>query len=143
MVENIWEKWIPNIGVKRKYYIHSIVDNFNGLYVFLFDTDDSSKINVQFPGRVYAYRSVEELAALSYLESVNDKNGNWMASEWTFFVVQNSSYAREVAKNSYDVYSFDSLIHIAIISGESLFEIITDMLPEVEEGWTVEEIETT
>ena len=56
---------------------------------------------------------------------------------------QNSSYAREVAKNSYDVYSFDSLIHIAIISGESLFEIITDMLPEVEEGWTVEEIETT
>ena len=84
---------------------------------------------------VYAYRNRLELAALCTLDEITDKTGAFKAADWTFFVVENSIYAKEIAKESQDIYPFSQLIHFAIVGGQALFEVITDALPIITEGW--------
>lgn len=130
-----WIKWEPNISVQRKYFIRKIVDDETGLHVFCIGTENHSKIRMEFPGLVYAYRSTMELSALETIDHVVDENGYWMASEWTFFIVEESSYIDEVKNNSKGIYSDCDLIHFAVMAGESLLEVITDMPPHFVEGW--------
>lgn len=130
-----WIKWEPNISVQQKYFIKKIVDDESGLYIFLISTEDDSQICIEFPGAVYAYRSMDELSALGTMDHVVDEEGHFIASDWTFFLVEKSSYAEEIKDSSKGVYSDYNLIHFAVISGESLFEVITDMLPHFIEGW--------
>ena len=134
-MENIWKAWIPNYHVEKKYFISKINDDENGLQLFLISNDYTQKICVQFPGMVYAYRNRLELAALCTLDKIEDTARAFSASDWTFFVVENSAYAKEIAKESQDIYPFSQLIHFAIVGGQALFEVITDALPIITKGW--------
>lgn len=134
-MENIWKAWIPNYHVEKKYFISKINDDENGLQLFLISNDYKEKISVQFPGMVYAYRNRLELAALCTLDKIEDKTRLFTASDWTFFIVENSTYAKEITNESQDIYSFSQLIHFAIVGGQALFEVITDVLPVITEGW--------
>lgn len=135
MAENNWKMWIPHYSLENKYFICKAVDDEDGLQLFLISNDYTKKICVQFPGMVYAYRNRLELAALCTLDEITDKNGAFKAADWTFFVVENSIYAKEIAKESQDIYPFSQLIHFAIVGGQALFEVITDALPIITEGW--------
>lgn len=134
-MENNWKAWIPNHDLEKKYFVCKTVDDEDGLHLFLISVDYKKKICVQFPGMVYAYRNRLELAALRTLDKITDKTGAFKASDWTFFVVENSTYAKEIAEESQDIYSFSQLIHFAVVAGQVLFEIITDALPILTEGW--------
>jgi len=135
MMENNWKMWIPHYSLENKYFICKAVDDEDGLQLFFISNDYTKKICVQFPGMVYAYRNRLELAALCTLDEITDKTGAFKASDWTFFVVENSIYAKEIAKESQDIYPFSQLIHFAIVGGQALFEVITDALPIITEGW--------
>lgn len=135
MAENNWKMWIPHYNLENKYFICKAVDDEDGLQLFLISNDYTKKICVQFPGMVYAYRNRLELAALCTLDEITDKTGAFKAADWTFFVVENSIYAKEIAKESQDIYPFSQLIHFAIVGGQALFEVITDALPIITEGW--------
>ena len=135
MAENNWKMWIPHYNLENKYFICKAVDDEDGLQLFLISNDYTKKICVQFPGMVYAYRNRLELAALCTLDEITDKTGAFKAADWTFFVVENSIYAKGIAKESQDIYPFSQLIHFAIVGGQALFEVITDALPIITEGW--------
>lgn len=134
IMENNWKAWIPHHDLENKYFICKVVDDEDGLQLFLISNDYTKKICVQFPGMVYAYRTRLELAALCTLDKIEDKTRGFLASDWTFFVVENSGYAKEIAKESQDIYPFSRLIHFAIVGGQALFEVITDALPIITEG---------
>lgn len=134
-MENNWKTWIPHYDLENKYFICKVVDDEDGLQLFLISNDYTKKICVQFPGMVYAYRNRLELAALCTLDKIEDKTRGFLASDWTFFVVENSAYAKEIAKESQDIYPFSRLIHFAIVGGQALFEVITDALPIITEDW--------
>lgn len=137
LMENNWKAWIPDHDLENKYFICKAIDDEDGLRLFLNSNDYGKKICVQFPGMVYAYRNRLELAALSTLDEVVDKSRAVEASNWTFFVAENSAYAREVAKESQDIYPVSQLIHFAVVGGQALFEVITDTLPVITEGWEI------
>lgn len=141
-MENDWKAWIPHHDLEKKYFISKMVDDEDGLLLFLISVDYKKKICVRFPGMVYAYRNRLELAALCTLDKIEDKTRAFTASDWTFFVVENSAYTKEIAKESQDIYSFSQLIHFAIVGGQALFEIITDVLPVITEGWEFSPKET-
>lgn len=134
MVNN-WKAWIPDQDLDNKYFVCKVVDDADGLRLFLISNDYKKKICVQFPGMVYAYRNRLELAALRTLNEVADNTGAFKVSDWTFFVVENSAYANEIAKDSQDIYPFSQLIHFAVVGGQALFEAITDTLPVIIQGW--------
>lgn len=133
-MENNWKAWVPHHDLENKYFICKVVDDEDGLQLFLISHDDTKKICVQFPGMVYAYRNRLELAALYTIDKIEDNTRAYSASDWTFFVVENSSYAKEIAKESQDIYPFSQLIHFAIVGGQALFEVITDTLPVITKG---------
>lgn len=133
-MENNWKAWIPSHDLEKKYFISKVVDDEDGLQLFLISVDYKKQICVQFPGMVYAYRNRLELAASATLDKITDETGVLTASDWTFFVVENSSCAKEIAEESQDIYPFSQLIHFAVVGGQALFEIITDALPVISEG---------
>lgn len=141
-MENGWKAWIPNQHLEKKYFISKVVDDEDGLQLFLISNDYTKKICVQFPGMVYAYRNRLELAALCTLDEIEDKARGFCASDWTFFVVENSTYAQEIATESQDIYPFSQLIHFAIVGSQALFEAITDILPVITDGWEVSSKDT-
>ena len=49
--------------------------------------------------------------------------------------MDNSSYVKEIAEESQDIYPFSQLIHFAVVGGQALFEVITDALPIITQGW--------
>lgn len=84
---------------------------------------------------VYAYRNRLELGVLSTLDKVVDKPGTVEASNWIFFVVENSDYAREIAEESQDIYPVSQLIHFVLVGGQALFEVITDTYLLLQKVW--------
>lgn len=134
-MENNWKAWMPYHDLENKYFIHKVVDDEDGLQLFLISNDYTKKICVQFPGMVYAYRNRLELAVLCTLDKIEDQTRGFWASDWTFFVVENSAYAKEIAKESQGIYPVSQLIHFAVVGGQALFEVITDALPIITEGW--------
>lgn len=94
IMENNWKAWIPHHDLENKYFICKVVDDEDGLQLFHISNDYTKKICVQFPGMVYAYRTRLELAALCTLDKIEDKTRGFLTSDWTFFVVENSAYAK-------------------------------------------------
>ena len=134
-MKEYWKKWLPTIDVARKYYITKLVENNDGLHLLLVSTDDKSKIKIEFPGYVHAHRYTEELAARSTIEAIRDERGELIASDWTFFIVENSAYARKIEVDSSEIYTASQLIHFAVVASDSLVEVITYLVPEIFHGW--------
>lgn len=133
-----WEKWSLdyNIEIKPKYFIHGILDDLNGLRVYLCDFYGDSSITILFSGFVYSYRYNEEQAILRTLSEVSAKFGRDFLSTWTFFVVHNSRYAEQIDFTSQGIYSAKDLIHFNIVDGDGVLEVITDAYPQIVEGWS-------
>lgn len=49
-MENNWKTWIPHYDLENKYFICKVVDDEDGLQLFLISNDYTKKICVQFPG---------------------------------------------------------------------------------------------
>lgn len=105
-MDNIWKVWMPDYDLENTYFISKAVDDEDRIHQFLISNDYKKKLCVQFPGMVYAYGNRLELAALATLDKIADEAGVFTVSDWTFFVVENSTYAKEVAEESQDIYPF-------------------------------------
>lgn len=137
MQTDLWTIWRPSLSIHRKYDVFQSVEDPDGLRILLSSTEDTSKITVQFPGSVYAYRSTEELAALETINQIEakERERTYLASDWTFFVVKNSSYAKQVERASRGIYPADTLIHVALVTGTHLMAVLTSLMPQIVSGW--------
>lgn len=117
-MENNWKAWIPHRDLENKYFICKIVDDEDGLQLLLISNDYTKKICVQFPGMVYAYRTRLELAALCTLDKIEDETRGFLASDWTFFVVENSAYAKRLQKNRKTYIHFHSLSILLLLEAK-------------------------
>lgn len=137
MQTDFWTIWRPSLSIHRKYDAFQSVEDTDGLKILLRSTADTSNITVQFPGFVYAYRSTVELAALETINQIEAKEGErtYLASDWTFFIVKNSSYAKQVERASQEIYPADTLIHVALVTSTHLIEVLTNVMPHIVSGW--------
>ncbi len=134
-MENIWTVWNPTNIIERKYFICKLIDDEDSIRLCLISTESSQKLTLNFPGMVYAYRSRLELAALCTINEITDESGQLDASDWTFFIIKNSTFVKEIVEDSQGIYSESQLIHFAVVAGESLIEFITDIAPTLTNGW--------
>ena len=141
-----WTIWHPQIPIHRKYDVIGLIENPDRLQILLSSIEDVSQITVQFPGFVYAYRSTVELAALETINQIKATEGKqtYTASDWTFFIVENSSYAKQIERASQGIYPASALIHFVIVAGTCLIEVLTSLMPEIVSGWNeqAQKIET-
>ena len=102
--ENIWTAWNPIDTIERKYFACKLIDDEDCIRLYLISTESSQRLTLNFPGMVYAYRSRLEIAALRTINEITDESGHLDASDWTFFIIKNSTFAKEIAEDSQGIY---------------------------------------
>lgn len=134
-MENIWTVWKPTDIMERKYEIYKFIDDGDDICLYLRSVASPQKLTLKFQGMVYAYRNRLELAALCTINEIIDENYNLDASQWTFFIVKNSTFAKSIEKESQGIYPESGLIHFAVVASDYLMEFITDAMPVLINGW--------
>lgn len=136
-MEEKWRQWHPieELDLIPKYYLHGVLDDVDGLRIFLEGFNGESPVTVQFPGYVVSYRCTEEQAAFLTLSKITGQIGCHAFSSWTFFAVENSPYIQQIAYESQGIYPAQNLMHFAIIHADGILEVITSEPPQICKGW--------
>ena len=139
-MEQYWRRWEPRceVPLANEYFINSIVDNPDGMYLFLSGVDEDSHITIQFPGRVLSYRTSDSLASLRSRMAFVDREGKPISVNELFYVVENSEYAKAVEWDSQGIYQCDRMVHFVLESPNGIFEVITELEPQICDGWVFE-----
>ena len=139
-MKQYWKIWEPScqFSLASKYYMNSVVDNPDGMYIFLSAVDAESRITIQFPGRVLSYRTSVSLAALRSRMAFVDENQLPIKEDPSFLLVENSGYSKSIEWDSQGIYCVQQLVHFVLNAEDGIFEVITESLPEIIEGWSFE-----
>lgn len=121
MKDEIWNKWIPNIELSRKYYVDKIHDE-DRLEIYL-SNDEGQSIIVIWDCIVESYICTEEVN--------RSKNYNMLTSEWTFFEIYNSKYIAWLVEESNTILDTNGLKHICIVSANSIIDVVAFEYPEI------------
>lgn len=121
MKDEIWNKWMPNKSLSRKYYVDKIFDE-DRLEIYLSD-DKGQSIIVIWDCIVESYICTEEVN--------RSKNYNRLTSEWTFFEIYNSKYIAWLVEESNIILDTNGLKHICIVSANSVIDVIAFEYPEI------------
>lgn len=121
MKGEIWNKWIPNKKLSRKYYVDKIFDE-DRLEIYLSD-DNEESIIVIWDCIVESYICTEEVN--------RSKNYNRLTSEWTFFEIYNSKYIAWLVEESNTILDTNGLKHICIVSSNFIVDVVAFEYPEI------------
>jgi hypothetical protein len=115
-------------GVNRyKYDIDSI--NLAGLLTISLSEMNNRHQAILVSDSVQAFRIVNETYWQAEFEKVKQKYGYEFIVQNTFVRVQNSSYLKYLSDISYDMLSPDKLIHIKVLGGDQILDIVSETMP--------------
>ena len=139
-MDQYWKVWEPHceFPLAKEYFINSIVDNPDGMYMFLSGADMESHITIQFPGRVLSYRTSVDLACLRSRMAFVDEKKQTIMEYVPFFFVENSAYAKSIEWDSQGIYKCEQMVHFVLDSSDGIFEVITELAPKICNGWAFE-----
>lgn len=128
-----WVKWEPIKGLSKKYYIDSVIDNFDGFNILLSDEADQHQIKVTFETLVLSYRNTDESFRLSTTGFIHENYGKTFCTEWTFFKVIHSPYVQWLSEQSYGIAeSVLPPIHFSFLAINSILDVIATCEPTFE-----------
>lgn len=135
-----WKMWVPDceFSLAPRYFMNSVVDNPDGMYIFLSAGEAESRVTIQFPGRVLAYRTSVSLAALRSRMAFVDENQLPIKEDPSFLLVENSEYAGSIEWDSQGIFNAHQLVHFVLNAEDGIFEVITELLPKIVQGWSFE-----
>lgn len=115
----------------KKYDVYRLIEDENGLRIFLCGSDLNDKIQICFPAEVCMYRNIDESYAIPITEKLYKEYGHDYIANDTLFEVQNSVFAKEVEKGSYGTIKADALFHLRIISVNFYIDVVTFKAPDI------------
>lgn len=126
-----WIRWEPIPNLENKYYVESILDNFNSLSIILASYHKQEKVIVSCESSVDAFKTTYESFRQKTIYEMSQKYGGDVLN-WTFYKVEDSSYLQWLSEESYTLTDALLFSHYALIAGESIVDIITGNEPTVE-----------
>ncbi len=128
-----WTHWKPIEGLSKKYYTDSLSRDNNKFEMVLSDSEDEyKKIRIFFDGGVQSYRSTNESFRLAIVDDLHERYGVQFYGHWTFFKVTNSSYLKWLSEQSDGISDIYNFTHFALLTADSLEDIISGKEPLVE-----------
>ena len=121
MNDEIWNRWMFNVNLSKKYYIDEISDK-DKLTIHLSD-DNEHSIIVIWDCIVESYMCTEEIN--------RNRNYNVELTEWTFFEIHNSKYIQWLIEESDNILDRNGLHHICIVGSNSIIDVIALEYPEI------------
>ncbi len=127
-----WTKWEPIPHLTEKYNLKSISDGENGTEIILFDIKNSNhKVEISFTYPVDIYRRSDEKYLLETIDQLKQQYGADFYTKWTFFKVTNSPYLQWLSEQSYNITDSTGLTHFALITTNSIVDIIDPCEPKI------------
>jgi len=127
-----WIKWIPAEGLSNKYDIDLICDKTDGFEILFTDfKNEQKKVRVEFKDSVDAYRNTDESFRVKDINSLSEQYGDDFYGSWTFFKVENSSYAQWLSEQSYGFLKASDLIHFVFIGANCILDVISTYEPKI------------
>jgi hypothetical protein len=130
-----WQRWEPISGLSEKYYVMSVEDSFTLFELRLCDVQDPTKqLRVFCHDSVDAYSCAATTARQNTLKRLAAEYGNNFCTQWTFFMVLNSSYVQQLSAQSHEFYRAQWFSHFVIIGTNMMIEMVnnTNFPPQVE-----------
>ncbi len=137
MVQNntieIWEKWIPNNNLAKKYCISNIEHNNKlGFKVRLLESQSSQKmIEIVFADSVWFYRYTDESFRQDTVAYLRANYGSKFYANWTFFKIKKSKYLKWISNESYGMYDDMDWQHFCILTDHEILDIVANYEPEI------------
>lgn len=133
MFSEIWTPWKPeNINLNGKYIIEKVhykeaITNI----IMVSACDKNKKIKVVFGNANFSYRKTNGVLMEDKLNYLKEKYGEKFYTEWSFFIVEHSSYEKWSTEETYGLFESNFFINFSIVSEHSIFDII-GCEPEIE-----------
>lgn len=112
-----WSLWTPSEKIVGTYTISSIVQNSQGLTIYLINTKQH-KVEINFDTDVALYT-----------RNPIDSHHLEASKNWSFFKIKNSSYTKWLSITSDSWSDYFNLIHFIFVDDTSIFEVICDIDP--------------
>ena len=130
MLNDQWIKWQPLPNVAKLYTLENFVFGIGKFEIVLADAfDPSKKLQIDFEYSAFAYRHTKIEFKEKTLENLRKIHGQDFL-DWTFFKVQNSSYAAWLAKQSCGINSTNDFKHFIFLTQDSILEVIDSSIGE-------------
>lgn len=122
MKSEIWNRWIPDKNLSKKYYIDEVSYKDDDLTVYLSD-DCGQRIVVVWDCIIESYTCTEE--------TNRTKRYNDETSQWTFFEIYDSKYICWLIEESCNILSARGLHHICIIGDNLVIDVVASEYPKI------------
>jgi hypothetical protein len=135
MMSEQWRKWEPIPGLEGIYDLEKLCDDLTGYEIILVHSKDKNKkIRLVWKTSVHSCTRTDKIFASKIIASIDRKYGSEFHKNWSFFSLEDSDYLKRLYEESHTLSeSFYGVIHFAIITSDSIIDIIPAYEPEV--GW--------
>lgn len=124
-MEEKWVRWTPCQNLAAKYDIDRVCNDIKSLEILLTDYyNQQDKIIVAFKDSVYSFRSCDESLRVADFADLSSKYGNDFYGNWTFFKIENSSYAKWLSNQSYEFFKKENFIHFVFMGMNSVLDVV-------------------
>ncbi len=127
-----WHKWEPIQGLAPRYDIDVVNDTVDGFCLLLSeDRTSATRIKVSFKNSVESYRVADESFRQKTLLKLSTEYGIGLLGKWTFFEVHNSSYAKWLSEESFQITDVLSLHHFVFVGCNQVVDVLSGDMPNV------------
>ena len=128
-----WIKWEPIANLAPKYDMESISDNNNELIVILSEIKNKKNIlKIIFDHSAWSFKVADESFRIKTITDLSKKYGGEFYGKWTFFKIENSKYLSWLSEESETIINDLKTTHFALITDDSLIDIIASYEPTFE-----------
>lgn len=126
-----WTRWEFAPDIAGKYDIESLISNIDGLFIRLYSSDNTRKIELAFTPCADAYRQTNESFMFNLPGELDIKYGGDFFAHWTFFKVENSEYLLWLSKQSQGYSTEFDFVHFCLLGEDSVIDIIARREPHI------------
>ena len=126
-----WTHWKPTTNVSGRFIIISLILTYDDLTIELSAEDNDTKIKIIFHGNIDAYRCTNESFCSLIFNDLSKKYGDAFYSNWSFFQITNSEYAKSLSEKSGGWSDEFTFRHFCIIGDDEVVDILARYEPEI------------
>ena len=122
----IYHRWAPIRGLSNTLFCRALVDDLDGLSIYLCSKSDKENLLRVFCGGVLVYRSMDEVhRARTYADHING------SVSYPLRRVENSSFIDWFQEESKDILGLDPIFHYLITTPDDWIDVLERNEPHV------------
>ena len=125
MLEQKYIDYFPVDYLPFHIFVETVVDNYDGLKIFMKGKDQEDPILEIFFHEKILYRNIDESYFCRTIDSASAQRSS------PFVLVENSQLLKWFHEESYEIYKGDDIKHYLFFSGNDCIDVLSSSQPQV------------